>query len=190
MINLLPSKEKEKLLLERKKRIVVILWFLVLFFLFCLILISFLIKIYLQVQVESQKTLLLELEKEFGQSEIRELRKQISSINSTLTKLDSFYQKKIYFSEILEKVSQVLPQEVRPTNLSTVFSLDEEGEKGSVKISLSGFAPTRESLLEFKKNLDQQSDFRDVYFSPENWVKSIDIDFFVTFVIEDYRLKI
>jgi len=181
MINLLPPVEKGKLLLERKKRIIIILWALVLFFLVCLILILFSIKIYLRNQVESQKTFLVEAEKEFEQSEIQDLRKRISSVNLTLTKLNSFYQQKIYLSQILEKISQTLPSEAYLTNLSAVFSSDEE--EGNVRVSLSGFVSTRETLFEFKKNLEKESNFKEISFPPANWVAPFDINFFVTFKV-------
>lgn len=181
MINLLSPEEKEGLLLEKKKRTAIILWILVLVFLIYLILVLFSIKIYLQSEVEVQKTLLLEGEKEDGRSEFRELQKKIDSTNLTLTKLNSFYQKKIYLTEILEKISGTLPEKTHLTSLSAVFSSTEE--KFGYTVSLSGFAPIRESLFELKKNLEKESDFKEVYFPPANWVKPADIDFFVTFEI-------
>lgn len=181
MINLLPPEEKEELLSEKKKRIVMIFWVLVLFFLFCFILILFSVRIYFQSQAESQKALLLEAEKEFGQSEFQELREKINSINLSLTKLDSFYQQETYFSEVLEKVSKTLPQYAFFTNISVVPSAEEEFD---IKVSLSGFVPTRGALFEFKKNLEKESNFQEIYFPPANWVKPTDIDFFITFKID------
>lgn len=187
MINLLPPLEKQKLFLEKKKRMVIILWILVLFFLICLVLILLSVRSYLKTQVDSQKALLEEAETEFNQSEIQFLQEKINVLNLSLTELSSFYQKKIYFSEIIEKISQTLPSKTYLTNLAIIFSPAElpsgkvsEGKLEKVNISLSGFAPTRESLLNFKKNLDQESDFQEVYFPAANWVKSTDIDFYVT----------
>lgn len=182
MINLLPLTEKENLLLEKKKRIAIILWILVLFFLICLILILFSIKIYIQSQVESQRTLLVEAEKEFEQSEIQELRAKINSINSTLTKLDSFYQEKIYFSQVLEEISATLPQGMYLTGFSVIPPLNKEN---GIKVSLSGFAPTVEHLIELKNNLDEDPNFKETSFPPENWVNPEDIDFFITFKINE-----
>lgn len=186
MINLLPPIEKENLLLEKKKRIVIILWILVLFFLVCLILILFSIKTYIQSQVESQKTLLIEAQKEFEQSEVQELRAKINSTNSTLTKLNSFYQEKIYLPQILERISATLPQEMHLTGLSVVFLSDK---KDGIKVSLSGFAPTVEHLVEFKNNLDGEASFKETSFPPENWVNPKDIDFFVTFKVDVYEFE-
>lgn len=180
MINLLPPVEKEELLSEKKKKITIILWLLVLFFLLCLILTLFSVKIYLQIQAESQKTLLDESREEFGQSGIQDFREEINSINLTLTKLDSFYQQKTYFSEILGRISGILPQGIYLTNFSAVFTTEKEE---NIEISLSGFSPTADSLFEFKGNLEKENDFKDIYFPPSNWVKLIDINFLVTFKI-------
>ena len=90
MINLLPLIEKEKLLLEKNRRIVIILWLLLLFFLTCSILILFSIRTYIQAQVKSQQYLLTEAKKEQNQSEIENLKEEINSINSSLTKLTNF----------------------------------------------------------------------------------------------------
>lgn len=174
MINLLPPAEKVKLSSEKNKRIIIILWLLFLFFLICSILILFSIKTYIQAQVRSQQYLLTESKKEKNQSEIEDLQKEIMLVNSSLTELNSFYQDEIYLSDILEKISQVLPEELYLTNLSIIFP----------SVSLSGFAPTTEALFEFKENLETEPIFREIYFPPANWVDLVDIDFSVTFVID------
>ena len=174
MINLLPATEKENLLLEKNKRIVIILWLLLLFFLTCLILILFSIKIYIQAQVKSQQYLLTEVKKEKNQSEIENFKEEINSINSNLTKLNSFYQNEIYLSDILEKISKTLPKELYLTNLSVIFP----------SVSLSGFAPTTEALFEFKENLEKEPSFKEVSFPTADWVDLVDIDFSATFIID------
>jgi len=179
MINLLPPEEKKGILLEEKKKIVITIWVLVLFFLFCFILILFSIKFYIQGQIESQRIILQQVEKEFKQSGVQDLQEKINSANLTLTKLGNFYQNKIYCVKILEKISKALPQGTYLTNLSVDY-IDTEEESG-FRISLSGLAPTREVLFDFKKNLEEEKDFKEVYFPPVNWVEPVDIDFTVSF---------
>ncbi len=173
MINLLPPVEKRKFSSEKNKRIATILWLLVLFFLTCSILILFSIKTYIQTQVKSQQYLLAEIKKEKNQSEIENLQEEINSINLSLMELNSFYQNGIYLSDILEKVSNTLPKELYLNNLSIVFP----------SVSLSGFAPTTETLFEFKENLEKEPGFKEISFPPANWVNLTDIDFSVTFII-------
>lgn len=182
MINLLPPEEKRELLSEKKKRIIVILWILVLLSLFSLILILVSARIFLETQVLSQKGLLLEVERGSNQPEMRDFQEKISLINQNLTKLKNFYKEKIYFPDILERVSKTLPQQLYLTNFSAALSLS--GEEPIVKVSLSGFAPSREILFEFKQALEKESGFKNVYFSPANWVKPTDIDFLVTFNLD------
>ena len=177
MINLLSQKEKEILLMELRKRIIIILCFLFIFFLVCLILILFSIRIYLGGQIESQRTFLVESEKQFIQSESQELQEKIKSANQRFKELSSFYGEKVYFFEISEKIARTLPN----TFYLTDFSLKLSEEK-QIMISLSGFAPLREELFQFKKNLEEE-DFKDVSFPPANWVKAKDINFHITFKI-------
>jgi len=182
MINLLPPLEKEKLLLERKRKLIIILWIFVLSFVFYFILILLPIKFYIQGQVEYQRIILQEVKKEFEQSGVQDLQEKIDSANLALTKLDNFYQNKIYLVEILEKISGALPQETYITDLSAIlFETDEELE---LRVSLSGFAPTREILFNLKKNLEEEKDFKKVHFPPTNWVEPFDIDFLVNFEVD------
>ena len=173
MINLLPPEEKERLLLERRKTMVIIIWVAFLFFLFSFFLILILVNVYLQTQIISQKSILEEIERESQKAEIQNLLEKVNSANKNLEKLESFYKQKIYFIGILEKVSNTLPSGL---NLVS-FSISPP------KISLSGFALSRENLFEFKNNIEKESSFKDAYFPPANWVKPNNIDFVVTFDI-------
>lgn len=179
MINLLPPKEKEVLLMEKNKKVAIILCSLPLFFLVCLILILFSIKVYLGGQIDVQKSSLAKSQKEFLESEAQEFQEEIKLANSKFKELSSFYKKKIYFFEILEKISKTVPDTFYLTNLSLSFSKEKD-----IMISLSGFAPLREELLGFKKNLEDHEDFKDISFPPANWVEAKNISFYVTFKID------
>lgn len=182
MINLLPQKEKERLLLETKKRLVIIIWCLFCFFIFCFILVLISIKFYLQGQADSLKITLQEIKKGTEQSEIQSFQEKFNAFNISLTKLNSFYQQRFYFSEALEKTSKILPKEAYLTNISATFTVPKE-ESPYIQIILSGFIPNREDLFEFKKNLEKEKGVKDVSFPPANWIKPIDIDFSVMFKI-------
>jgi Tfp pilus assembly protein PilN len=164
MINLLPKKEKEILIQEQEKRLIIILGIVILAALLCLILVLFSIKIYLKGKIEIQKIILEHFEKELKSSKLKEIKEELKLINQTFLKLNSFYQKKVDFTKILEKISKTLPKETFLTNLSLDLSAERE-----VICNLSGFAKNREVLLEFKKNLE--ANFQKVYFSPASWLK-------------------
>lgn len=173
MINLLPPQYKAELKEEENWKLTLILSILFLIFLVCSALILFSIKISISGQAEAQKILLLQEEKKFEESQIQNLEEKITISNQTLLKLNSFYQSQTNSTEILEKISETLPIRTYLTTLNF----------NPAQISLSGFSPTREILLEFKKNLEQEELFEEIYFPPSNWVKPTNIDFSVNFKI-------
>ena len=173
MINLLPPQYKAEFKEEENWKLTLILSLLFLIFLVCLILILFSIKISISGQVEAQKILLLQEEKNFEESQIQNLEEKITTSNQVIFKLNSFYQDQISLAGILEKIFETLPSSVYLTTLA--FNLDQ--------FSLFGYSPTREILLEFKKNLEKEELFEEIYFPPSNWVKPFDIDFSVNFKI-------
>ena len=181
MINLLPLQEKEKILLDRKKRLIIVLSFFAVFFISCLILTLLSVKFYIQGQVEYGKIMIEEMKRRLDQPEYQNIQEKIDEINFTLTQLVDFYRKETCFVGILEKISTTVPKEVYLTSLSTGFY--SVGEDCGLKFSLSGFTPTREILFNFKKDLERESRFKEVYFPPINWVKPADIDFSVTFKV-------
>ena len=173
MINLLPPQHKRELQREENRKLALILEiiFVAVLLSFALILLS--IKIYITGELEVQKILLEQ--KGLESSSIQELEKEIKFYNLSLSKLNSFYQKNSKRTEILEEISQTLPSNIYLTrlNLSTIRfqkGLSEEEQKEQLLVSLSGFSPKRETLLEFKENLEKQELFKEIYFPPSNWV--------------------
>jgi len=174
MINLLPLQYKNELKEEKEYKLVLILGIIVLLFLISLSLILLSIKFYTQGQVESEKILLSLKEKQFKTPETEALQKDIVLVNQEISKLSSFYQNQTNLVEILEKLSQIFPPGMYLTSLSY--------QKAIFQISLSGYAPTRETLVQFKENLEKE--FKEVNFPPSNWVVPTDINFQTTFKIK------
>ncbi|MDI6591777.1 MAG: PilN domain-containing protein [Patescibacteria group bacterium] len=176
MINLLPPQQKEELKKEQNYKLVLILGILILFFLICLILILFSIKIYISGKVESMQ-ILIDLEEErFETSKIKELQKKINLANQNISELKNFYQNQKNIVEILEKISEPLPPGIYLTTLSW--------QKANSQISLSGFSPSREILFKFKENLEGKKEFTEIYFPSSTWVKPINIDFHTNFKVK------
>ena len=69
MINLLPPKEKEQLLLDRNKKLVTILGCMTIIFLICLSLVLLLVKSYISEKVDSGKSILDATEKKYQTSD-------------------------------------------------------------------------------------------------------------------------
>jgi Tfp pilus assembly protein PilN len=183
MINLLPSQYKQELKREEGWKLILILEILILIFLICLTLILFSVKISISGQLEAQKILLGQEEKKFNESQIQNLEDKIITSSRTFVQLNSFYQSQAGLTEILEKISETLPSSVYLTTLNFNLLTGSEEEKYLAQIYLLGYSPTREILLEFKKNLEKEQTFGEIYFPSSNWVRPADIDFSVNFKI-------
>jgi len=174
MINLLPPQQKRELLGEERFKLILILviLFLVFLILFSLILLS--IKIYISGQAESQKILASLEEKELPQ--FKTLKEKLNLINQNLSKIDSFYQGQFSLTEFLERISEITPEGIYFKSFSY--------QENTSQITLSGFSPTVEVLVNFKENLEKQENFKEIRFSPAAWIKLVDIDFDVSFKIK------
>ena len=178
MINLLPSSEKEVIKQEKINRLIIILGSLILLVLFFLCLLLLSIKIYTSGQVEAQKILVAQ-EKELARnSNILNLEKEYETVNQNFKRLDSFYYNQPDLTLLFEDISKTLPHGLHLTR----FSLTPFSEKDyEFHISISGYAPNREILLNFKKNLEARGKFGEIYFPASNWLEPADINFSATF---------
>lgn len=176
MINLLPPIQKEELKQEETFKLVLILGTVILAFLISLTLILFSIKISLLADLEIQKIYFEQRKKELESPIIQELEEKIKNYNLTLSKLKTFYQEQLNLTSILEKIFQTLPQGTYLTNFNFNPQISQ--------ISLTGFTPSRETLLQFKENLEKTEYFKEIDFPTKNWLQATDIDFSVNFKIE------
>jgi len=182
MINLLSPQEKKNLKEEKKLKLVLVLGISFLAFLVSLSLILFAIRIIIFSQVEIQRSFLEQEERELQNPQIKELQEIMDDSNKKISKLKSFYQQQFDFTSILEEISKTLPPEIYLTNISLNYQTEKDGKK-FLTCNLSGFSPTREILLQFKKNLENEATFKEVYFPPSNWMASTDINFSTNFKI-------
>ncbi len=181
MINLLPSAFKEEIRQEENLRLLVIL--LALLFLFLLSL-SFLLgslRIYLGGEIKTQEAELV------IRREILEGHKEqevIKSLNRDVMNTVRLYRRQVQLGSVFKSLADNLPNSMILENFSyTPFSeavVKEEVKTIPSKLTLSGFAPTRETLFSFKENLEADSLFQRVTFPPSNWVNSKDIIFSVS----------
>ncbi len=189
MINLLPPEVKKEILLERKKRVVLSNWILVLLFFVLLLSVMFLIKFYLQIQTTYLKAQLASDEQVLERNINEEIINKINSFNLSFEKLSAFYRQKIYISEVLEKISQILPNKVYLTNFSVSPDLVIENENDELNklvgfnVYVAGFSPTREEVLQLKANIEKEESFKKVFFPLKNWVKLTDVNFSLSFKI-------
>ncbi len=184
MINLIAPKEKEKLLMEKITRMITILWILLFFFIICLALVFWIVRIYINSQLSTEQSFTASAKEQEKIEKIEQAKDRAKFVNSNLEKLNSLYKNKIYFSPLIEKISKTLPESLYLNNFSIIFVKELSKEDYDIKVSLLGFAPFREDLLEFKSNLESEQGFINISFPPSNWVKKVNIDFSVSFEIE------
>lgn len=184
MINLLPPNEKAELLAQRNKRLIIVLGNIILVFLICFILILFSLKFHILSEIRHQKYDLDNAEKNYQMPLTISTKDAIKQYNASLIKLEDFYKKETYISQVLKDVLDI----PRSSGLyfSEVTILKDDKNKtnqssGNIKIFLSGTSATRDNLLVFKNNIEESKKIKNLYFPPESWVKDKNIHFNITF---------
>lgn len=173
MINLLPPNQKKEIIQEEKGRMFLIFGFLMIVFLTSFVLSLLVAKTLLVKEAKIQKIMADSQEQGFQSSQAQNLEKEIESANQILGELNSFYENQIKPSELLEKISQILPKGLYLTSFSFTSPL----------VSLQGFSPSRELLSELKRAMEKEPFFKELYFPPDIWTKPKDIKFSISFQI-------
>jgi len=181
MINLLPSFKKQEIKQEENWKILMTLSIGIFAILICFVLILYAINIFISGDVELERILYKQKEKEFESSEMQALKTKIVEFNKSVLQLDGFYQNQLKPTETINKISNTVPSGIYLTNLS--LDLGDENDP-RMKCELKGFSQIRETLLGFKEKLENEEDFEEVSFPPSTWLKSTDIIFTVTFKIK------
>ena len=181
MINLLPPKEKQRIDFEKKRKIAGIFWIFAIFYLISLICALYFVKTVIAKEIGGQGAKLEKLRLEYESSEAGAISKEIAGFNAAISRLDTFQKNKFYFSEVIAKTISILPPKASLIEVSAVNS--ENGGPGEMRVYIKGVAPSRESLFNFKKDLESAGFAKEIYFPPSNWVKATDADFSVSFKI-------
>lgn len=182
MINLLPIKEREELILAQNKKIAIILGFAILIISICLILILLSIKFYILGESVSQKFILEQAENKYQTSDFLTYKGLLQGYNKNFIQLKSFYKDKVQFNAALKNILEVeRPEGVYFTDLFLTRSEDTN----KIEAKLFGISNTRDNLLLFKKNLEERPkgypEIKNPNFSSESWINSKDISFYLTF---------
>lgn len=180
MINLLPQKEKQRLILKSREKLSIIWGIVISVALICLTLILLSIRFYILAETDYQKNILSQREKEVQTADFKNFNSIIQEKNLILSQIDSFYKREIYFSKALKIITDVSSSE---TLYLTGFSLNRENN-GKIQASVSGVSDTRDDLLVFKKNVEEDKEIMSPYFSPESWVNSKNVQFSLTLEID------
>ena len=121
MINLLPPEEKIKLLSQKREKLVVILGITITIPLLCFILILLSIRFYILGEINSQKILLQQAEKEYQTPEFLVFKDIIQKNDKILDRIEPFYKKETYITQVLETISRIArPENLYLTNISVI----------------------------------------------------------------------
>ncbi len=183
MINLLPEKNKKRLKIREnwKKGFLVILFFLVF-----LVIVSGIISLY-RIKIEKEAKMmekkLAGKVREIHSPEFKGFQERITGLNKNLVNAEEFIKREILVSEVLEKISNIMPEEIFLESFSYQKKIDEETKTIEGKFYLSGFSEKREGLLEFREKL-QGVGFFNIYFMPDSWVKKEKAPFSFSFKVK------
>jgi Tfp pilus assembly protein PilN len=168
MINLLPPSETKILQNEEKRKMILIIGFLIFIFLLCLIMMLISIKIYISGQITVEDMILSREKEEIGLSKEEDLKDKIREANNAFAEIKSFYDNQFKLTDVINRISETIPEGIFLTILSYQ---PKEGQ-----VNISGFAEDRETLFEFKKNLEKE-EFKEVFFPPYTWIEAKEINF-------------
>lgn len=190
--NLLPPNQKEEIKNEslRKKISLIFLFFGANVCLLMAVIFGF--RLYVSGKSADMDKKISILEQKIKEPQFETLKKQIDIANKNLSQISAIRKEQVSSVDVLEKISSLLPENAYLKYFSFQNSFKDIGdkEKGQLvrsffaKVTISGVAQDRETLFLFKKSLDQEKSFQNVYFSPSSWVKptnaefSVDFDFF------------
>ncbi|MBM3206297.1 MAG: hypothetical protein FJZ43_01615 [Candidatus Staskawiczbacteria bacterium] len=180
MINLLPDTEKQNLLFEKNKNLIIVLASITVIFLICLALVLFALKFYILQKVDYQKEILKNAEDRYHTREFSSLLESLRDHNSNILKADIFYKRNKYLSPILKKVLDI------DRSSAIVFdslSLDRSESDLKIKVSIYGTSKTRDDLIIFKNNIEKASNVNNVNLPPDSLVKPSNVSFYLSFEV-------
>ncbi|MCD6232913.1 hypothetical protein J7J81_00810 [bacterium] len=177
MLNLLPESEKREIRFQKALRtslgfsILVIIFFVF----FTLFLWGF--KFYLDSRVSIEKEKLAAETKKFQSlPELKNFQKIIEFANREFLEFHNFYQSQPNITEALKEISETCPESIYFTMLSFDNISKQKGEVFG-KVSLSGYAKTREDLFSFKKALEKRKGIYEVDVVPRSWQEPRNVSF-------------
>ncbi|MDD5738731.1 MAG: hypothetical protein PHY72_02275 [Candidatus Pacebacteria bacterium] len=187
--NLLPPAQKEEIKNESlRKKISLILVFLGVNL--CILMgVIFGFRFYVSVKNIAIDEKIAISEQQMKEPQFEVLKKQIDAANQNLYKISSTKNEQVSCVDVLEKISSLVPGNIylQYFSFKNNFKDIEDEKTKQIKrsffadVKIGGVAQTREILFLFKKSLDQEQSFQDVYFAPSSWVKPTNADFTVDF---------
>lgn len=187
MINLLPTDRKHRLRQERSFRLSAIIGVVLVFSVLAFVLMLLAIWVYIWGAIQEQKIELSAAEQR--QERFSDLHEGMEETNDRVGNLRRFYNDILLPSKALERIESHLPQDLYITNIVYTLPIEDDPDDDRVKLSISGYAPTREGLQGMRSALQRDDFFDEVIFPPANWVQEDEIDFAGTVHIPQENLQ-
>ncbi len=176
-LNLLPEKEKKNIRLTRMLYLIKIYSQGIIFALLIFIIFLLSIWLYLNIQLKGLKQILnFQLQTPLGKK-IQNIENAIQSANQKLSKLNKIQSQQKTYGSFIEELSRLIPSSSHLENLI----LDAKTKK----ITINGYAPTREDVLSIKQALENSPFFTDLEWPLSNLTQTSQINFKFSFKIKD-----
>jgi len=203
-LNLLPPQKKEEIKWEKVNHILVINEAVVVAELIVFIAVLLLTQIYLSSELSRVDKLVAQKQQEAEIKEVEKLKNEVRIFNRRLNLAGEVQDQQISWTKILNELSLITPETVQITNLNIKrISLSNSGNKRSKNtnidvgdgngkkchFSLTGYAKTRENLLEFENNLKNSDYFTDLKSNRSNYLEPRNVNFRYEFNLSEEMLR-
>jgi len=179
-LNLLPPQDQSNITLERITKRISNLFAWILISLLVVLVLLLGTKAYLAAQLSSVSDRVAMQQQIVSQEENKELKNRLDRLNSHLKNLVTFDAYQAEWSAALIEFAKVLPRNV---SLDTFLA-----DRTTGQIRITGFAKSRESVLELRENLLDSDYFTNVNFPLSNLIRPNDVNFHYTFYVEETML--
>jgi len=178
-LNLLPPKEKEKLELDNLNQLIFFLAIRIAIFLLIFTLLLITTYYCLSILLKEQKRLIEINKNDIKIQQLVKIEENIKNVNQQLGKIHLKQKELVVWTPILEELAKITHSGVYLSNFSYNLSIN--------KINLSGWAESRDKLINFKNSLEESAFFVNLESPLSNLIKQNDINF--SFTLEPASLN-
>ncbi len=176
-INLLPKEERQNLSNKKREKLSVVLGMILVISLVAFAMVLLALKFYILQELVVQQSILSDAQHQNEDPSISSYTALIKKYNNDLAKADTFYKNQSYTSSILQTMLSI-----NPANSISIadLSMKKADDNTGFNITISGTADTRDNLILFKDALGENNKIKNVYFSPDSWIKPDNVNFYLT----------
>ena len=197
MINLLSEEEKIKTEKIRKYKKAFSIMVFALFSFLVFIFSAYFFRQFLEMKVNKISLTLLKKEESLIRNREIKLHEVAERMNKNTIEIRKFWREQFYYAPIFVRLSKILPENVFITKMFVQKKeKDLKNIEGKVvgknifaEVYVYGWAEERKDIFSFKENLEREDWIKDVYFTPESWVKPRNVDFSLIFKAENDSIK-